>query len=416
MVAVAVSVPCLAILDPLRGAAIVSLEKSGKAANNWGHDMTQPPTFILSCTWALGIGGTTMMPLLVTNAMARLHLDEGQATMLTGAEMIGMLVGCIVLPALARRAPTALTAGALLLLALCQAACMLVLPVAVFSVLRLVAGLCEAQMIVMVGICLACHRDAERFWGLVLLLSGLAVAGVFTLLTLFPDAASGAAVWQGLALMTAVLGVVALRVPSLMPERPAGVAVGRQRGMAEIWLAWGVFVGVYSVQAGVWAVSALQGERIGLTLPQIGVLLSVSSLLGFFGAVVPAIPALAARRGLTVIGALAVMFASVACFFTAHDALLFFVGQLMLNAAFYTIMAVLNSFISAQDRDGTLLSRSVVVTFAAVALGTVGAGELFQDAGGMGVIVFALLALAGSVPLGLKALRGTPNVSASPVL
>jgi hypothetical protein len=375
------------------------------------------PTFILACAWALGIGGTTMMPLLVTNAMARLGLDEGQATMLTGVEMIGMLTGCIVLPRLARRAPVPLTAGALLLLALCQAASALPMPVPVFSVLRLLAGLCEAQMIVMVGICLACHRDAERLWGLVLLLSGLAVAGVFTLLTLFPDAATGAAVWQGLALMTVVLGVVAVRVPSLMPAPAPGVYGGRERGTAEIWLAWGVFVGVYSVQAGVWAVSALQGERIGLSLPQVGVLLSLSSLLGFFGAVVPAIPALAARRGLTVIGALVVMFGSVACFFTAQSAVLFFVGQLALNAAFYAIMSVLNSFISAQDCDGTLLSRSVVVTFAAVALGTVGAGALFQDAGGAGVIVFALLALAASVPLGLKALRRTgPPVSALPRL
>jgi hypothetical protein len=33
------------------------------------------PAFILACCWALGIGGTTMMPLLVTNAMARLRLD-----------------------------------------------------------------------------------------------------------------------------------------------------------------------------------------------------------------------------------------------------------------------------------------------------------------------------------------------------
>ncbi|MYM36375.1 hypothetical protein GTP38_18745 [Duganella sp. FT94W] len=369
-------------------------------------------TIILACAWALGIGGTTMMPLLVTSAMARLHLDEGQATMLVGAEMIGMLIGCIVLPPLARRLPSPLTAGALVLLALCQAVSTLTLPVPLFSVLRLAAGLCEAQMIVMVGICLACHRDAERLWGLVLLVSGLAVAGVFTALTLFPDAASGAAVWQGLALMALVLGVVAVRVPSLVPatvSAPVAHEGGRRRGgMGGIWLAWGVFAGVYSVQAGVWAVSALQGERIGLTLPQIGVLLSVSSLLGFFGAVVPAIPALAARRGLTVIGALAVMFASVACFFLAHGAVLYFVGQLMLNAAFYTIMAVLNSFISAQDRDGSLLSRSVVVTFAAVALGTVGAGELFQDAGGVGVIVFALLALAGSVPLGLKAFSASP--------
>ena len=388
---------------------------------------TAGSTLILSSVWALGIGGTTMMPLLVTNTMARLRLDEGQATLMTGIEMIGMLAGCILLPLLSRRWPAAVRSGAtavaLVLLALSQMLTAWTLSPPVFGALRLVAGLCESQMIVMVGICLACHRDAERLWGMVLLLSGLAVAGVFTLVSLLPDVAAGEGVWIALALLAAVLGVAAVRAPSLAPARlapqplplaPTEQGAGRRRLGAGVWLAWGVFVGVYSVQAGVWAVSALQGERIGLSLPTIGTLLAVSSLLGFFGAVVPAIPALAARRGLTVMGALLVMFASVACFFTADGAPMFFTSQLMLNAGFYAIMAVLNSFISAQDRDGTLLSQSVVVTFAAVAVGTVGAGELFQDAGGLGVIAFSLLALAVSVPLGLKALRG--RVSASPAL
>ena len=166
-------------------------------------------------------------------------------------------------------------------------------------------GACEAQMIVMVGICLACHRDAERLWGVVLLLSGLAVAGLFTLVSLLPDVATGEEIWIGLALLAAVLGVAAARIPALVPARPPPrqapmepmePGVGRRRIGAGVWLAWGVFVGVYSVQAGVWAVSSLQGGRIGLSLPTIGVLLAVSSLLGFFGAVVPAIPALAAPR------------------------------------------------------------------------------------------------------------------------
>ncbi|USX28822.1 hypothetical protein NHH73_11270 [Oxalobacteraceae bacterium OTU3CINTB1] len=380
---------------------------------------TTGSTLILSSAWALGIGGTTMMPLLVTNTMARLHFDEGQATLMTGVEMVGMLAGCILLPPMARRWPTRCTAVSLVVLALCQMLTALTLSTPLFGALRLVVGVCEAQMIVMVGICLACHRDAERLWGVVLLLSGLAVAGVFTLVSLLPDVAAGDGIWIGLALLAVVLGVAAVRIPALVPVRappPDEPGVGRRRVGAGVWLAWGVFVGVYSVQAGVWAVSALQGERIGLSLPTIGTLLAVSSLLGFFGAVVPAIPALAARRGLTVMGALLVMFASVACFFTADGVVLFFAGQLMLNMAFYAIMAVLNSFISAQDRDGSLLSQSVVVTFAAVAVGTVGAGELFQDAGGVGVIVFSMLALAVSVPLGLKALRGPGRVSASPAL
>ncbi|SEN23636.1 Predicted arabinose efflux permease, MFS family [Duganella sp. CF517] len=376
---------------------------------------TAASTLILSCAWALGIGGTTMMPLLVTNTMARLGFDEGQATLMTGVEMVGMLAGCILLPPMARRWPGRCTSVSLVLLALCQMLTALTMSTPLFGALRLVAGVCEAQMIVMVGICLACHRDAERLWGVVLLLSGLAVAGVFTLVSLLPDVAAGDGIWIGLALLAAVAGLAAVRIPALVPARrppPAEPGAGRRRVGAGVWLAWGVFVGVYSVQAGVWAVSALQGERIGLSLPTVGALLAVSSLLGFFGAVVPAIPALAARRGPTVMGALLVMFASVACFFTADGAAPFFAGQLMLNMAFYAIMAVLNSFISARDRDGSLLSQSVVVTFAAVAAGTVGAGALFQEAGGVGVIVFSLLALAISVPLGLKALGG--RVSASP--
>ncbi|MEO5933888.1 MAG: hypothetical protein ABIQ08_10095, partial [Duganella sp.] len=268
---------------------------------------TAGSTLVLSSAWALGIGGTTMMPLLVTNTMARLRLDEGQATLMTGIEMIGMLAGCILLPRLSRRRPGAAKSGAtavaLVLLALCQMLTALTLSPPVFGALRLVVGVCESQMIVMVGICLAGHRDAERLWGMVLLLSGLAVAGVFTLVSLLPDVAAGEGVWIAQALLAAVLGVAAVRAPALAPARvppglrtPVDPGAGRRRVGAGVWLAWGVFVGVYSVQAGVWAVSALQGERIGLSLPTIGTLLAVSSLLGFFGAVMPAIPALAARR------------------------------------------------------------------------------------------------------------------------
>lgn len=385
------------------------------------------PTVILSCAWAVGIIGTTLMPLLVTNAMARLQLDEAHATMMSGLEMIGMLAGCIMLPPLARRRPWATTVAALLLLAACQALTASTTEPVPFAVLRALVGVCEAQLVVMVGICLACHRDAERLWGWVLLWSGLIAAGAFTLLSLFPAIASGALIWSALALLSLLLAVVAVRVPSLVPPPillrappSSGATPAAPRIGADVWMAWGVFVGVYSVQAGVWAVSALQGTRVGLSLPVIGTLLALSSLLGFFGALVPAIPALAGRRGATIAGALAVMFASVACFFTARSATLFFVSQTLLNAGFYAIMAILNGFISARDRDGSLLSQSVIVTFAAVAVGTVGAGELFQDAGAAGVIVFALLALAVSAPLAIAALRvrsgllPTVNRSAAP--
>jgi hypothetical protein len=364
----------------------------------------QRPTLTLSCLWALGIGGTTMMPLQIGSVMRRLHLDEGDATLYSGLEMIGILLGCIALPALARRRPWQLHAAAIMLLFACQLLSSLPLPALLFGALRMLAGGCEAHCIVLAGVCLASHRHAERLWGLVLLLSGLAVAGAFTVLSLLPGAACDTGVWYGLALLALLLGAASWQAPALIPPA-AAVQRGRQRIAARVWLAWGMFLAVYSVQAGVWAVSLLQGDRARLPLPVVGTLLALSSLLGFFGAVLPAIPWLARRRALTVCGAALLMLGSAAGFFHASTPLSFFTGQLGLNAAFYAIMAVLNSFISARDSDGTLLSRSVIVTFAAVAFGTLGAGKLFQHAGGAGVVTYSMLALTACIPLAMAVFR-----------
>lgn len=372
------------------------------------------PSVVLACVWGLGIGGTTMMPLQIASAMQRLHLDEGDATLYAGMEMLGMLLGCIAWPKLVRRWPRQLNGGAILMLICFQLLSSLPLPPLPFGLVRFLTGCCEAEFIVMAGICLALHRDAERLWGVVLLLSGLAVAGAFTILSLLPDAAIETGVWYGLALLALLLGARAWAAPAHIPAPAPGIPASRRRLGGKVCLAWGIFLAVYSVQAGVWAVSVLQGKRIGLPLSLTGSLLAISSLLGFFGAVLPAIPLLARHRAMSVGAAALAMLASVAVFFAGTTALAFFLSQLGLNIAFFAIMAILNSFISGQDPDGSLLSRSVIVTFAAVAFGTVGAGELFQRTGGPGVTLFSALVLLACLPLAWAALGAARRFKPAP--
>ena len=359
----------------------------------------------LAAAWALGIGGTTMMPLQVSSLMIRLKISESDATLILGAEMFGMLLGCIFLPKIAIRRPAGLTIFALLVLIVCQYFSGLVSDHLFLSALRALVGCGEAAMIVMVGVSLASNPYAEKIWGIVILLSGLAAAGMLTLLSLLPASVYEQGIWTGLTALALALGLFVKRLPSLIMARAQIRHSKRNKTPRKIWLTWGVFLSVYSIQAGVWAVSEVQGECIGLPISTTGILLAVSSLFGFVGAIIPTIKWFSTHRTTTLLAALFTIAISVAMFFRATSSFQFFLSQLTLNCAFYVIMSMLNSFISERDPDGSLLSRSVIVTFAAVAFGTVGSGELFELAGGDGLTFFTYAALASTIPLAVALYR-----------
>lgn len=54
---------------------------------------------------------------------------------------------------------------------------------------------------------------------------------------------------------------------------------------------WVVTLLLYGIQASQWAVAGIVGARIGLSDSTLGIVLSLSSLLGFVGAVIPSLPA-----------------------------------------------------------------------------------------------------------------------------
>lgn len=62
----------------------------------------------------------------------------------------------------------------------------------------------------------------------------------------------------------------------------------------------------------------------------------------------------------------------------------FFLTQLLVSFAYYAVTPFLTSRISSLDADGSLLSRSIVITFVAAFAGTALAGTALTQLGGLG--------------------------------
>jgi hypothetical protein len=77
------------------------------------------------------------------------------------------------------------------------------------------------------------------------------------------------------------------------------------------------------------------------------------------------------------------MVASLVIFFEATDATWYLVSQTMLNAALFVVIPFLTGMLSEVDLDGSLVSRTVVITFMGAGVGTVMAGGQFNDLGGL---------------------------------
>ena len=71
-------------------------------------------------------------------------------------------------------------------------------------------------------------------------------------------------------------------------------------------------------------------------------------------------------------------------FFLVHGWADFFVAQLLVSFAYYAVTPLLTSRISSLDPDGSLLSRSIVITFVAAFAGTALAGTAYDATGRVG--------------------------------
>ncbi|WP_183085169.1 MFS transporter [Trinickia fusca] len=371
-------------------------------------ELTGYATARLALAYAIAINGTILMPFLVTAIMTRLHVDEGMATQIAGVEILGVALACAVLPRwIARGAHAFAVAGAVGTI-VGQVASDLAPSIALMSAARAVSGVFEGMLFVVVASSVAHRACADSIWGKINVLAGGINGSVLVAVSLLPPIWFGRWLFALLAGIVAILAPFVVRIDRFAETSRLSLAGTPARLPKRLVVAlWIVTVLIYGAQASQWAVAGIVGERAGLSQTTIGILLSVSSLLGFAGAIVPMQRACHPYR-LTIIGlAQLVMIVCITVFFASTGATSYFVSQLVLNCAFFAIVPFLTGLLSEIDPDGSLVARTVVVTFLGVGTGTALAGPLFDRYGSRHCAYMMGGAIVAAFPLVWISLKGS---------
>ncbi|MGN6529649.1 MAG: MFS transporter [Burkholderiaceae bacterium] len=367
----------------------------------------------LACAYAVATSGTILMPLIVAMLMRRFGVGEDAATGIGGLEILGIAVSCALLPRPIARAPRACAWTATLVAISAQAAGAACPTLAAVGAARCVAGVAEGALFVVVAATLSNRAQAEKAWGVIIL-----VAGVFDG-ALLVAAAAAPQPWSDrwlFPLFAAAFALIAWPTARAGADAPAGESLpARAPGLPwrVVLPAWGVMVLVYGVLAAQWAIAELVGHRAGIAPAWSGLLLSLASVLGLAGCLAASHPRSHPLRRPILWSAQALMGGAVAWFFVVRGAADFFCAQLLVTMAFYAVTPFITARLSELDPDGSLVARSVVVTFASVAAGTALAGTMLAALGGLGCgLALAACALA-SMPLAALAF---PRTDAAPAL
>ncbi len=347
-------------------------------------DLSLAALLRLSCAYAIATNGTILMPLIVGALMRRFGVGEDAATGVGALEIAGIAISCAVFPRWIARAPRRLAWIATLGTLAAQAASAWMPTLAAVGGARLATGLFEGVLFVVVAASLADRAAAERAWGVIILVSGVIDCALLVVAYAMPDDIVMRWVFVVIA---AAFALVAWPSATAGSEAAHAHAAARPRAtihwrvLLPIWL---VMMLVYSVLSAQWALADVVGRQLRIAPERIGPALALVSLLGTVGA-------LAAshrrshelRRGIVRAAAL-LMGGAALWFFLARGWGEFFVTQLLVSFAYYAVTPFLTSRISALDTDGALLSRSIVITFVAAALGTAVAGTALTQLGGLG--------------------------------
>jgi DHA1 family inner membrane transport protein len=339
----------------------------------------------LACAYAVATNGTILMPVIVGALMRRFAVGEDVATGVAGLEIAGIAISCAVLPRWIARAPRRFAWIATLGTLVAQLAGAWLPSLAATGASRGVAGLFEGMLFAVVAAALSNRPAAEKAWGVIILVGGVIDGAILFGAACLPrhvaDTGLFAAVAAAFAVMawpTAAAGRDAMQASTVAPRH---ARESRWRVLIPIWA---TMVLVYAVLAGQWAIADLVGQRVGIAPAQSGLLLSLASVLGLVGCVAASLPRSHEWRLPILWAAQVGMAGSVAWFFVVRGAVDFFTAQLLITLAFYAVTPFLTARLSELDTDGSLVARSIVVTFIAVAIGTALAGTMLARLGGLG--------------------------------
>ncbi|KVO79535.1 MFS transporter [Burkholderia ubonensis] len=366
----------------------------------------------LALAFAAATNGLILSPFLVAAVMTRFRLDDGAATALVSVEILGIAISCALLPRRIARAARPFTlAGALGAIA-GQALSAVAPGIVSAGAARGLTGLFEGMLFVVVASGVSQRASTERLWGQINLLAGGINGGILVLVSTLPAA------WLGRWIFALLAGALAVLAPAIrgIDAFAAQPVQARTHDGSLPWrpivAIWVVTALVYGVQASQWAIAGFVGARAGLSPPTIGVLLSVSSLLGFVGAAIPAHPASRRHRVAIIWAAQLAVIASIEWFFGSTGGGAYFLSQLLLNSAFFVIVPFLTGMLSDVDPDGSLVARTLVVTFFAAGIGTALSGALLERYGGARVAHVLGAAVLAAAPFVRLALRRAPPAGA----
>jgi DHA1 family inner membrane transport protein len=353
-----VSTACSALRSELRGTAVIRL----------------------ALAYSLATAGLTLTPFLVASVMLRFQLDESIATQIAGVEILGIAISCALLPRwIARRAGSFTLIGMLGIIA-GQLFSVMATTVNGICIARGLTGLCEGTLFVIVGASISQRIGADRLWGKINLIAGVINGSVLVMISYLPE--SWLSRWLFL-LLTAVAILIAPWITTIgqFTHRAIKVSIRVKPPIRLVLSVWVCTVLIYGVQASQWAVSTIVGAHAGLSSVTTGILLAVSSLVGFAGAIVPSIRGCHNHR-LAIIWLSQLVFAgSIIWFFLVKEDWSFFLSQVIMNASFFVIIPFLSGLLSEIDPDGSLIARTVVITFVGAGVGTAVAGSLFSQFG-----------------------------------
>lgn len=347
--------------------------------------LSTPDVLRLALAYAVAINGLVLTPFIVSAVTKGFGVDDGVATQIAGIEILGIAVSCALFPRWISRTVHTFSRLGLIGAILAQVASAFATTPQLLGVARGLGGLFEGMLFVVVAASVA-HRDStDRLWGQIIFTAGVLDGSVLVGVSFLPDTVL--AHWLFLLLAAVML----LSTPALVhvgqyagrPPKPSTAGHATKAPLRLILAIWVVTLLLYGIQASQWAIAGIVGTRIGLSDSTLGILLSLSSLLGFVGAVIPSQPASHRFRLPIIWIAQLAMVASLMIFFESTGAVWYFVSQTLLNASLFVVIPFLTGMLSAVDIDGSLVSRTVVITFIGAGVGTVMAGGQFSDLGGV---------------------------------
>jgi len=369
----------------------------------------------LSAAFAAALNGTMVMPLIVL-VLARIPgISEETATLVASVEIAGMALYCLLVPRLVLHFRRTVMLGGLAALVLGEAASQVLDTAPTLALARFLTGLGEGALFSLITCEVAAEPQAERIWGQINLLGGLAMGLLLYVLSVLPVETGRGSLFLWLAGMGLLMAPLVLTIRARPDRAVASALRPTTLGKRQLGLVWLVVVLVYAVQAGQWAVSGYVGNTAHIAPATVGLFLAISSIAGFAGAVVPSLTRNPAYRLHCVLLGFVVMAAALYVFFNWLGPTPFLLGQVLVNIGFYMVTPFLIGLLTENDHDGALVLRTLVIALLGAAAGTALAGEGYVQSGPWRFSVATIIAVGVSMlcaAVVFQRLRLTPVVPA----